>query len=173
MKKTFILDTCVFLSDPNCLKHFEENDIVIPLKVLDEIDKNKVRQDGAGFNARHVIRVLDVYRTKGSLFKGVSLGENKGKLFVKHYETENLPHDFDLSVPDNQIIATALTVKGESKRKKVVVVSQDINMRVKCDSLGLLCEDYIAHDTVESKEEVLQRPLHQKRHIERPRQNLR
>ena len=154
VKKTFILDTCVFLSDPNCLKHFEENDIVIPLKVLDEIDKNKVRQDGAGFNARHVIRVLDVYRTKGSLFKGVSLGENKGKLFVKHYETENLPHDFDLSVPDNQIIATALTVKGESKRKKVVVVSQDINMRVKCDSLGLLCEDYIAHDTVESKEEV-------------------
>lgn len=154
MKKTFVLDTCVFLSDPNCLKHFEDNDIVIPLKVLDEIDKNKARQDGAGFNARHVIRVLDVYRTKGSLFKGVSLGESKGKLFVKHYDTEGLPHDFDLSVPDNQIIATALTIKSEYKRKKVIVVSQDINMRVKCDSLGLLCEDYIAHDTVENKDEV-------------------
>ena len=122
MKKTFVLDTCVFLSDPNCLKQFEENDIVIPLKVLDEIDKNKARQDGAGFNARYVIRILDVYRTKGSLFKGVSLGENKGKLFVQHYETEGLPHDFDLSVPDNQIIATALTEKAKYKRKKVVVV---------------------------------------------------
>ena len=68
MKKTFVLDTCVFLSDPSCLKHFDNNDIIIPLKVLDEIDKNKARQDGAGFNARYVIRVLDVYRTKGSLF---------------------------------------------------------------------------------------------------------
>ena len=154
VKKTFVLDTCVFLSDPNCLKQFEENDIVIPLKVLDEIDKNKARQDGAGFNARYVIRILDIYRTKGSLFKGVSLGSGKGKLFVKHYETEGLPHDFDLSVPDNQIIATALTIKSEYKRKKVIVVSQDINMRVKCDSLGLLCEDYIAHDTVDNKDEV-------------------
>ena len=154
MKKTFVLDTCVFLSDPNCLKQFQENDIVIPLKVLDEIDKNKARQDGAGFNARYVIRILDVYRTKGSLFKGVSLGEGKGKLFVQHYETEGLPHDFDLSVPDNQIIATALTEKAKYKRKKVIVVSQDINMRVKCDSLGLLCEDYVAHDTVENKDEV-------------------
>ena len=120
----------------------------------DEIDKNKARQDGAGFNARYVIRILDVYRTKGSLFKGVSLGEGKGKLFVQHYETEGLPHDFDLSVPDNQIIATALTEKAKYKRKKVIVVSQDINMRVKCDSLGLLCEDYVAHDTVENKDEV-------------------
>ena len=128
MKKTFVLDTCVFLSDPNCLKHFEDNDIIIPLKVLDEIDKNKARQDGAGFNARYVIRILDIYRTKGSLFKGVSLGENKGKLFVKHYDTEGLPHDFDLSVPDNQIIATALAEKSKYKRKKVIVVSQDMTL---------------------------------------------
>lgn len=154
MKKTFVLDTCVFLSDPSCLKHFDNNDIIIPLKVLDEIDKNKARQDGAGFNARYIIRILDVYRTKGSLFKGVSLGEGKGKLFVKHYDVENVPHDFDLAVPDNQIIATALTEKSQYKRKKVIVVSQDINMRVKCDALGLLCEDYIAHDTVENKDEV-------------------
>jgi len=154
VKKTFVLDTCVFLSDPNCLKQFEENDIVIPLKVLDEIDKNKARQDGAGFNARYVIRILDVYRTKGSLFKGVPLGEGKGKLYVQHYETDDLPHDFDLTVPDNQIIATALTEKSKYKRKKVIVVSQDINMRVKCDALGLLCEDYVAHDTVDNKDEV-------------------
>tara|TARA_R100000234_G_scaffold119966_1_gene104585 strand:- start:6817 stop:8124 length:1308 start_codon:yes stop_codon:yes gene_type:complete len=154
VKKTFVLDTCVFLSDPSCLKHFDNNDIIIPLKVLDEIDKNKARQDGAGFNARYIIRILDVYRTKGSLVKGVSLGDDKGKLFVKHYDTENLPHDFDLTVPDNQIIATALTEKSNYKRKKIIVVSQDINMRVKCDALGLLCEDYIAHDTVDSKDEV-------------------
>ena len=154
MKKTFVLDTCVFIYDPSCIKHFDNNDIIIPLKVLDEIDKNKARQDGAGFNARYIIRILDVYRTKGSLFKGVSLGEGKGKLFVKHYDVENVPHDFDLTVPDNQIIATALTEKSQYKRKKVIVVSQDINMRVKCDALGLLCEDYIAHDTVENKDEV-------------------
>ena len=154
MKKTFVLDTCVYLSDPNCLKQFAENDIIIPLKVLDEIDKNKIRQDGAGFNARHIIRILDAYRTKGSLFKGVSLGENKGKLFVKHYDPTIVPHDFDLSIPDNQIIATALTEKAVYKRKKIIVVSQDINMRVKCDSLGLLCEDYVANDAVDNKDEV-------------------
>jgi len=149
-----VLDTCVYLSDPNCLKQFAENDIIIPLKVLDEIDKNKIRQDGAGFNARHIIRILDAYRTKGSLFKGVSLGENKGKLFVKHYDPTIVPHDFDLSIPDNQIIATALTEKAVYKRKKIIVVSQDINMRVKCDSLGLLCEDYVANDAVDNKDEV-------------------
>jgi len=154
VKKTFVLDTCVYLSDPNCLKQFAENDIIIPLKVLDEIDKNKIRQDGAGFNARHIIRILDAYRTKGSLFKGVSLGENKGKLFVKHYDPTIVPHDFDLSIPDNQIIATALTEKAVYKRKKIIVVSQDINMRVKCDSLGLLCEDYVANDAVDNKDEV-------------------
>ena len=154
VKKTFVLDTCVYLSDPNCLKHFNNNDIIIPLKVLDEIDKNKVRQDGVGFNARHIIRILDVYRTKGSLFKGVKLGENKGKLFVKHYDPEACPTDFDLSIPDNQIIGTALTEKAAHKRKKVVVVSQDINMRVKCDALDLLCEDYVAGDAVDTKDDV-------------------
>jgi PhoH-like ATPase len=65
-----------------------------------------------------------------------------------------LPHDFDLSVPDNQIIATALTEKAKYKRKKVIVVSQDINMRVKCDALGLLCEDYVAGDAVDKKDDV-------------------
>ena len=79
-KKTYILDTNVYLSDPTAFKNFGRNDIVIPLKVLEEIDKHKKRQDGVGANARHTIRLLDEYRGKGSVQKGVRIERGKGLL---------------------------------------------------------------------------------------------
>ena len=148
MKKVYVLDTSVCLTDADCLTSFENNDIVVPLKVLEEIDHNKKRQDGAGINARKTIRMLDSYREKGSLHKGVRIAKGKGIIQVKGYDADVLPKEYDASTPDNQIIATALTERTLHKKRKVIVVSRDINMRVKCDSIGLLSEDYIEGQVV-------------------------
>ena len=149
-KKTYVLDTSVYLTDSNCIKSFNNNDIVIPLKVLEEIDKHKKRQDSVGSQARSIIRLLDSLRDKGSLSKGVRIEKGLGIIRVSSYNPLCLPDDLDLEDSDNQIIATALSEQESTfKSRKVVVVSRDINMRVKCDALGLLTEDYQAEQVVE------------------------
>lgn len=147
-EKIFVIDTNVLLTDSNSLTNFGNSDIVIPLKVLDEIDNHKKRQDSVGVHARGTIRKLDELRSTGDLFGGVPVTED-GNLYVKKYDPFVLPDDLDTDSPDNQIIATALTIQKENKKSKVVVVSRDINMRVKCDSLGLECEDYSNDQVVE------------------------
>ena len=152
-KKNYVLDTSVYLTDSNCLASFGNNDIVVPLKVLEEIDKHKKRQDSVGSQARSIIRKLDELRSKGSLSKGVRIAKGMGILKVCSYNPFSLPDDLDLEDSDNQIIATALSEKEKHPpSKKVVVVSRDINMRVKCDALGLLTEDYHAEQVVENSE---------------------
>jgi PhoH-like ATPase len=147
-KKIYVLDTSVYLTDSDSLRAYENNDIVIPLKVLEEIDNNKKRQDSVGINAREIIRNLDSLREQGSLYKGVRIEKGKGLLSVKLCKNENLPPGLDISVPDNEIIAVALNQKEEFPKKKVVVVTRDINMRVKCDALGLITEDYQTNQAV-------------------------
>ena len=93
-KKTYVIDTSVFLSDANALYRFKNNDIVIPIKVLEEIDKHKKRQDSVGFNARLIIKHLDELRTKGSLYKGLRLGKGMGILRVAKASSD-LPKDLD------------------------------------------------------------------------------
>ena len=149
-KKTYVLDTSVYLTDANCITCFQNNDIVIPLKVLEEIDKHKKRQDSVGSQARSIIRKLDDLRTKGSLSRGVRIEKGMGILKVSSYNPLCLPDDLDMEDSDNQIIATALSEQEVTpKSRKVVVVSRDINMRVKCDALGLLTEDYNAEQVVD------------------------
>ena len=147
-KKIYVLDTSVCLTDANCLTSFSNNDIVLPLKVLEEIDNHKKRQDSVGVNARETIRKLDNLREKGSLYKGIRLGKGKGIISVKLCKKENIPEDLDLSIPDNEIIGVALNQKDDFPKRKVVVVTRDINMRVKCDSLGLLSEDYQSNQVI-------------------------
>ncbi len=152
-KKTYVLDTSVYLTDSNCINSFLNNDIVIPLKVLEEIDKHKKRQDSVGSQARATIRKLDQLRDKGSLSKGVRIDKGLGLVRVASYNPLCLPDDLDLEDSDNQIIATALSEQDIApKSRKVVVVSRDINMRVKCDSLGLLTEDYHAEQVLENSD---------------------
>ena len=147
-----MLDTNVYLTDSSCLNSFLNNDIVVPLKVLDEIDKHKKRQDSVGSQARDTIRKLDALRSRGNLSKGVRIEKGKGILRVRSYNPLCLPDDLDLEDPDNQIIATALSEMEEIKNRKIIVVSRDINMRVKCDSLGIMTEDYQAEQVVENLE---------------------
>ena len=153
-KKIYVIDTSVYLTDFSSLRAFEDNDIVIPFKVLEEIDKHKKRQDAVGSNARKIIRALDELREIGSLHNGVPMGEGFGTVTARSYDPQLIPLDWDVEDPDNQIIATALTVKDENPESKITLVSRDINLRVKCDSIGLATDDYQASQVIESLDEI-------------------
>ena len=101
-KRTYVLDTSVYLTDSQSIYNFKNNDIVIPLKVLDEIDKHKKRQDSVGVQARNIIRILDQLRNRGNLFKGVRIGKGKGILIVKKYNPFLLPDDLELEEAEYQ-----------------------------------------------------------------------
>ena len=135
-KKTYVLDTSACLTDADCIYNFANNDIVIPLKVLEELDKHKKRQDSVGLNARKIIRFFDDLRTKGSLQKGVRLGKGKGTLRVARHNLTILPAALDKTIADHEIISTALGEDETNGARKTIVVSRDINMRVICDAIG-------------------------------------
>ena len=150
-KKIYVLDTSALLTNADCVYGYGNNDLVIPFKVLEEIDKHKKRQDGVGAQSRKAIRIFDELRSKGSLFNGVRIRKGRGLLHA--WGTESLrksgfPKDLDPSIPDHLIIATALSVKNDHSDRKVIMVSRDINMRVICDSIGLETEDYINNQIV-------------------------
>ena len=142
MKKTYVFDTSALLADYKCIYEYKKNDIVIPFKVLEEIDNHKKRQDGVGFNARMLIRELDLLREKGNIHAGVRLGKGKGIISIRGYDKDLLPDEYKLNNADNEIIGTAMTERKKSFSQKVVMVTKDIHMRVKCDTLQLPCEDY-------------------------------
>ena len=141
-KKTYVLDTNVYLTDFNSIYAFRNNDIIVPLKVLEEVDKHKKRQDSVGLNARRIIRIFDDLRRRGNLNKGIRLGKGKGIIRVRGYDKNLLPEEYSIKDPDNQIIATALSEAQDDSYRKVILVSRDINMRVKCDAVGCAAEDY-------------------------------
>jgi PhoH-like ATPase len=143
LKKIFVLDTSVLVHDPQALNAFQDNDIIIPIAVIEEIDGHKKRQDEVGRNARWVSAFLDRLRAVGHLDSGVSLGESRGILRVElnHQEVDKLPPTLDRNKVDNRIIAVALALQ-QKDNLPVVLVTKDINMRVKADALGIAAEDY-------------------------------
>ena len=158
-KKNYVLDTSVYLTDAESILKFQNHDIFIPLKVLEEVDNHKKRQDLVGINARKIIRILDELRKKGSLEKGVRIGTGKGLVKVVSYQVLKdtvFPPDLDIRIPDHAIIATATAIRAQFKTRKTIVVSRDINMRVICDSLGLQAEDYISEKAIGNSEELYQ-----------------
>ena len=148
-KKTYILDTNVYLTDANSIFAFGKNDIMIPLKVIEEIDKHKKRQDSVGLNARNTIRILDLLREKGNLKKGVRIGKGKGLLYIRHCDVSLLPRELDPTDADNMIIGTILAEKKNFPTKKIIAVSRDVNMRIKFDSLDVKTQDYTVGQVVQ------------------------
>lgn len=144
MKKIYILDTNVLLNDPNCFFQFDDNDLVIPFIVLEELDNHKSRMDEIGKNARVASRILDDFRSKGNLHQGVNL-PNGGTIKIVPISKEiidQLPFEIkDLNKPDNAIIAVAHDLKFSNN---AIIVSKDVNVRIKCDALGIAAEDYLS-----------------------------
>lgn len=143
-KKIFILDTNVLLHDHKCIYNFQDNDIVVPIVVLEELDQFKKGNDLLGFQAREFARELDKLTGDGFLRDGVSLGQGHGKLFVatgKPFDKEML-ESFQEKTPDHRILAIALHVKKEFPNRYCALVTKDINLRMKAKSLGVQAEDY-------------------------------
>ena len=153
-KKIYVLDTSVYLTDFKVFYSYGNNDIAIPLIVLEEIDRHKKRPNGVGINARQTIRILDGLREKGLLHKGVRIEKGKGIAFSVSPNLDELPVGYDPGIPDHQIIASALTLKNENPNKKVILVSNDINLRIKCDAIGILAEDYFPENVIENGSEL-------------------
>lgn len=149
-KKNFILDTNVILHDYKCLDNFEENDIYIPFIVLEELDKFKKGNEQINFNAREFVRQLDDITDNGLFEEGADLGIGRGKLYIKNmseYDKE-IEKSFPDRKPDNRILSVVLGVTTENPKIKTILVTKDINLRMKARSLGLLVEDYITDKVV-------------------------
>ncbi|MGO4270559.1 PhoH family protein, partial [Paenibacillus sp. TAF58] len=148
MKKIYVLDTNVLLQDPNALFAFEDNEVVIPAVVLEEIDSKKRNADEIGRNARHVSRLLDGLRTKGNLSDGITLDHGGSiKVELNHRSFAKLQDTFAELTNDNRILAVALNYHLEEQDNEyprpVVIVSKDTLVRIKADVLGIPAQDYL------------------------------
>lgn len=144
MKKIFVLDTNVILHDASCIFHFQENDIVIPITVIEEIDAFKRGSDLIHFHAREFIRLLDTYPGDQLVDGGVSLGEGRGHISILtlFQDEPEVSNAFLGTKSDHRILSAALSLKKKSPRVEVVLVSKDVNLRLKARSLGLHSQDY-------------------------------
>lgn len=151
MPKTYVLDTNVLLHNPYAIYAFAENNVAIPLAVIEEIDNCKKAQNEIGRNARIVSRELDLLRQVGRLSEGVCL-KNGGRLWIElnHQQVEGLPVGLDSSKYDNRILAVAKGLLQE-EGGRVILVTKDLNLRIKADVIGLPAEDFHA-DTIEYRE---------------------
>ncbi len=143
MKKIFVIDTNVLLHDPRAIFSFEDNDVIIPIVVIEELDKFKKNIDEMGRNARQVSRILDEFRRENKLSQGVSLkGGGTLRVELNHQSPQHLPNELIASKGDNRILATALNLHHAKEEVPVVLVTKDTNLRIKADALGLTAEDY-------------------------------
>ena len=158
-KKTFVLDTNVILHDYHSIYNFENNDIVIPIIVLEELDKFKRGNDDINFHAREFARELDQISGSDFFHKGAPLGKGGGRLFIQvgvPYP-EELIHSFDEDIPDHRILAIVFHLKAKLK-ERVILVTKDMNLRMKAKSLGLEAEDYKT-DQVKNLDESINRSI--------------
>jgi PhoH-like ATPase len=144
IKKSFVLDTNVVLHDYNCLSNFQENDVYLPITILEELDKFKKGSEQIHYNARRFVRILDELTQNDFSLKGASLGAGMGTLYVvtKDRYNERLAEMFPDRIPDHRILSCALHVAEQNREGKTILVTKDINMRMKARSLGILVEDY-------------------------------
>ncbi len=144
--KNYVLDTNVLLHDPNSLLNFANNNVLIPIEVLEEIDRFKRESSELGQNARAVSRMLDTIRGQGSLNEGVAL-ENGWRLRIVFHKRETAAAKskgiiYPDNTVDNRIVGLALQVKNGAPKTPTILVTKDINLRIKADAIGLQAEDY-------------------------------
>jgi PhoH-like ATPase len=155
--KLFVLDTNVLMHDPTCLFRFEEHDVFLPMITLEELDGHKKGMSEVARNARQVSRELDALATEGSLDpkEGIALAKTGqkqagGRLFFQTTLLDiKLPPGLPQGKADNQILGVVQSLREQQPGREVVLVSKDINMRVKARALGLAAEDYFNDKTLE------------------------
>lgn len=146
MKKNYIIDTNVMIHDPYFLYKFQDNNVIIPLICIEELDKLKNAKGITGYHCREALRVINRFRTKlNNLEEGVSL-DNGGMLMVEmnHMDFTNMPDALDANKNDNKILAIVWNLKqvNDRKNEQTILVSKDLAMSIKADSLGIEAQDY-------------------------------
>ncbi|MGY6561799.1 MAG: PhoH family protein [Luteibaculaceae bacterium] len=144
-EKIFVLDTSVILFDHNSINNFAEHDVAIPITVLEELDKFKVGNENKNFECREFIRMVDRLAKDFSLKQWVPLeGKGKGKFTIVMYNESELDATqiYSALTNDNRIINAALTLQKRETKKRVVLVTKDVNLRLKAKALGLPAEDF-------------------------------
>lgn len=140
-RKNFVLDTNVLLHDPRSIYAFQDNNVIIPIYVIEEIDKFKRDLSELGRNARLVARYLDSFRVEGSLGEGVALPG--GGILRVVFTNRDLPKSMaDGQLMDNRILAVALDIRDSDSKSQTVFITKDIGLRIRADALGLISEDY-------------------------------
>ncbi|MDA0986525.1 MAG: PhoH family protein [Bacteroidetes bacterium] len=143
-KKIFVFDTNVILHDSDCIHHFEEHDIIVPVAVLEELDAFKKGNDAINFHAREFTRTVDALASNHLFNGGVSRGKGLGKISV-HLDKKfhpDLVGNFSPLKTDHKILNVAYTIAIEKKPRPVILVTKDVNLRMKAKAVGLLAEDY-------------------------------
>jgi len=144
-KKLFVLDTSVLLFDHNAINNFQDNDVAIPITVLEELDNFKIGNETKNFEAREVIRFLDKISKNNELNKWIKLGQGRGALKIvmhtNHLEI-NAEDIYGRAKNDHKILNAALSLKQHNKNCAVILVTKDINLRLKAKAIGLQAEDY-------------------------------
>ena len=149
-KKNFVLDTNVILHDYKCIENFQENDIYLPIVVLEERDKFKKGSDQINYNAREFVRELDLLTSNDLFLKGASLGPGKGTLYIvtgDKYQ-EKIALSFPEKTPDHRILSSTLFIAEKNPKVRTILVTKDVNLRMKGRSLGIEVEDYITDKVV-------------------------
>lgn len=143
-KTTFILDTNVILHDSACIYQFGENNIVIPVTVLEELDQFKKGGEILNYHSREFVRTLDLLCGEHLFNGGVPIGPGLGKITVKLDRKfhEDLALSFSESRPDHHVLNTAYHIAKENPALQVILVSKDVNLRIKAKSIGLVAQDY-------------------------------
>lgn len=142
--KTYVLDTNVLLHDPQTIHKFQDNTVIVPLTVFEEIDRFKKEQSETGRNARHISREIDGFRKQGKLVDGIPLA-NGGTFKVAIYREEflqKLPPELQVDQGDNRILAVAKDLHESLPAGSVIFVTKDINLRIKADTVGMIAQDY-------------------------------
>jgi len=144
MKKIFVLDTNVILHDSSCIHQFKEHDIALPITVLEELDNFKKGNESINFHAREFVRKLDSMSGEALFDIGISMGPDQGNLriVIEHKMHPDLEGLFSPNKPDHQILNVALQLKSKSSDQEVLLVSKDVNLRMKAKSVGLRSQDY-------------------------------
>lgn len=154
LPKIFVLDTNIILHDSRSIYNFQENDLVIPIAVIEELDKFKKSTDVLGYNAREFMRKIDILSADKNFFKGegFSLGKGLGTLRVEinHPFPLELQGSFKDDIQDHRILAVAIWVKNQNPQRFVALVTKDVNLRMKARALGMVAQDYLT-DRIEEK----------------------
>mgnify|MGYP006144532519 FL=1 len=144
-QKIFVLDTSVLLHDHQSITNFQKNDVAIPITVLEELDKFKIGNDTKNFSAREVIRFIDKLSGNTSLQEWITLGTGLGKFKIvleSNPKQVNAEYVYSVGKNDHKIINSALYLKENELKREVVLITKDINLRIKAKALGIAAEDY-------------------------------